>query len=154
MLPDRRFLTSGFPLGSVTREPLSCGHDRDKTTPVLDRLHQLALRLRWTYPLLMFSGLAALGLSAWVAIFSAENAEETLLIPAVLAFGWCFLGLTFLNLFRSVPARLGPDIKGFLPRIARRLHRGLLWLIAAAFIALTLALLLVSYKLLSTWIAA
>ena len=154
MLADRARPVSGFPLGSAAREPLSCGHERAKKIPVLDRLHQLALKLRWTYPLLMLSGLAALGLSAWVALVSADNAEQTLLIPAVLAFGWCFLGLSFLNLFRSVPARLGPETKGFLQRLARQMHRGFLWLIAVAFIALTLALLLLSYKLLSTWLAA
>lgn len=120
---------------------------------MLDRFSRLARQLRWTYPLLMVTGVLALLFSAWVVIASGQAAESSLLIPAVLVFGWCFLLLSFVNLFRSVPP--APQQQDpFGRRLLRRLHRLTLTLIALGFIALTVAMAVVSLKLLSLWSAA
>jgi len=120
---------------------------------MLEQLQTLAARMRWTHPLLMLTGIFALIFSGWVVTGSNTSAEESLMIPAILVFGWCFLLLTFLALFKVVPPVAVPGMP-FSRRIRLRLRRALLWVIALGFIALTIALLIVSAKLLATWLTA
>jgi hypothetical protein len=120
---------------------------------MLHQLHSLAIRLRWTYPLLMIIGAMALAMTAWIAIGSDNSAEESWLIPAILLLGWCFLLLCFLNLFRVVPAIPVPGM-GWRQRLLLRAQRGFLWAVALGFVMLTLALVVVTIKLLSTWMSA
>ena len=103
--------------------------------------------------MLMVTGVCALIFSGWVVIGSNSSAEESLMIPAILVFGWCFLLLTFLALFKVIPPIAAPGMS-LSRRIGLRLRRALLWLIALGFVALTIALLIVSAKLLATWLTA
>ncbi|MEX2130144.1 MAG: hypothetical protein WD772_01550 [Pseudohongiellaceae bacterium] len=118
---------------------------------MLNRFSQFAQHLSWAYPLFLVIGTASLLFSLWVIVLSPTSAEEAGFIPAVLLFSWCFLLLCFLNLFRFVPPSPTPQDK-FGRRLMLRLHRATLIVIALGFSALTLAMLVVSYKLLAIWL--
>lgn len=103
--------------------------------------------------MLIVLGAAALATALWIAIQSGDSAESSGLIPALLLCGWCVLLLSFVNLFHAVPPSAGPGLD-WRARLAISLQRALLWGVGFGFLLLSLALVLVSYKLLSAWFAA
>ena len=117
---------------------------------MIDRLGRIAgvvQRGRWLWVLLALAAIPLIGVSV------VENpwlADDRWLMPAVVALCWSLTLLSFGRLFESVPP---PANKGmpWRRRIARRLRRGMLWLLGLAMIGLSGAVLLLSWQLLRVW---
>ena len=117
---------------------------------MIERLHSIARiiqRLRWIWFLLVLASAAAAVASV---VDNPWLADDRWLMPGVVVLCWSLTLLSFGGLFESVPpeaARESPWHR----RFARKLQRGLLWLLGLAMIGLTGALLLLSWQLLRVW---
>ena len=112
-----------------------------------ERLHHIATRLVWIQPLVTAVAIAALVAALFFAVAPDADAE-TWLIPALLLFCWSLLVVTLVSMFRTTPPAADRNT-GFFRRQMIRLHRAFRNLLALAFLALSLALIILSYKLLA-----
>jgi hypothetical protein len=117
---------------------------------MLERLHNLAVRLAWVQPLAVTVGILALLVAGYLAT-GQETLTEQYLIPAILLFCWCLLIYTLVGMFITPPPVIEPGM-GFFIRQRARFYRLLRTLVALAFLSLTVALALLSYRLISTGI--
>lgn len=97
--------------------------------------------------------LAAISLAA--ALLSlVENPwldQDSWLIPGITALLWFLMLYSLSYLFLSVPSAPDPEM-GWRQRLSSKLRRGLSWIAGVLFLALTLALLLLSYQLLRVFL--
>jgi len=112
---------------------------------MLERLHNLAVRLAWVQPLAVVVGILALLASGYLAV-GHDVLTERYLIPAILLFCWCLLVFTLVGMFREPPPAKDGRM-GFFRRQLVRFQRFLRSLVALAFLALTAALVVLSYRL-------
>ncbi|PCJ22430.1 MAG: hypothetical protein COA96_14460 [SAR86 cluster bacterium] len=113
----------------------------------LQRIATLLVRLR----ILIFS---LGGLSIVFILLSLIETpwlnDDKLLVPAILGFCWAVTLYSISKLFVSVPAI--PDASaGFRARLSARIRRGMLWLLGIFTLALSFAVLILSYQLLRIW---
>lgn len=118
---------------------------------MIDRLQRLSRRLRFAKPVFAVLGLAAfLTLIAEIFVGIRPDQPDAFLIPSALLFLWALLGYVGLNTFPAVPAntdeKLGPVARMKLTA-ARVLYYGL----AIIFLALTVATLYMTFKLIGIW---
>lgn len=113
---------------------------------MIERLHRIATLLsRFRALLLLLAG----GCLSLVVLSLIENPwleSETWLMPAIAAFLWLLLLYSLSFLFLNIPV---PDEPGLSwdQRLSRRLRRGGLWVLGVMFLALSAAVLLLSYQL-------
>lgn len=112
---------------------------------MLEKLHNLAIRLIWVQPLAVVVGLLALLAVAFLAVGQGDLTDRYL-IPAVLLFCWCLLVFSLVGMFRVAPPAV-EEHTGFFRRLRIRIQRFLRFLLALAFLALTIALVFLSYRL-------
>ena len=114
---------------------------------MIERLHRIATLLSRYRPVLLI--LAALGfiLVLGSLVGNPWLASYEWLMPALALFLWALLLYSLSWLFLTIP---GPEQSGMAwrQRIARRFRRALLWVAAALFLALSAAVLFLSYQLL------
>ncbi|WP_404419089.1 hypothetical protein [Marinospirillum sp.] len=104
---------------------------------MLHLFERLAARLGLLRPVSLITaviGLLLLAASLFVADF------QHWLMPGFLLFLWSLLGYSFLTLFRSLPAPPSAQ-EGLFARWKGKLVRGAYWLLALAFLLLTLGVL-------------
>lgn len=116
---------------------------------MLETMQKYAIGIRWLRTPLLFLSVLALILVSYVSINPGEGNNDALFIPGLLLFGWGVLGYSFINLFQSAPPIANSNM-GFLKRQAAKLRRGIRFTVALGFIALTVALTIATYKLLTT----
>ena len=117
---------------------------------MLEGLHRLALRLAWIQPLAVVIGFLALLASGYLAT-GQDVMTDQYLIPAILLFCWCLLVFTLVGMFRAAPPAKDESM-GFFRRQYIKFQRFLRTLVALAFLALTFALVVLSYRLIITGI--
>lgn len=105
----------------------------------LQRLQTLLLVL-----LLLFAGLFAFSL------FQYQGDSGSLMLPAIVGFCWALLLIAFARIFAEIPERPGRQ-HGWLRRLGLRFRRGMMTIMAVLILALSLAVLILSYQLLRTY---
>ena len=120
---------------------------------MIERLQRIASFLHRLRLLILLAGLTFL-LAFCLSLFESGglNSDDHM-IPSLVGFGWAVTLFSCANLFLEVPPVAAAG-SGFRVRWGVKLRRGLLWLLAIFIIGLSLALLMLSYKLLSTWAQA
>jgi hypothetical protein len=117
---------------------------------LIDTLQKFAIRLQtgrlW---LLLLSGFLFLVL-LYIVVTSTTPSGDRFLVPALIALLWSLSGYAFILNFRSVP-RWDNGAGGFFKRLKLRLLRFWYWVLAAMFFGTTLALLLISIRLIRVW---
>ena len=116
---------------------------------MLDRLQQHAARIHWLRKPLIGVAVFAVIFVTYVATNSGEGSNDQLLIPLILLFCWSGLAYCFINLFQVVPPKANSQLN-FLRRQLARFRRALLTIVALGFLVLTGALVVVSFKLITT----
>ena len=100
-------------------------------------------------PLAILAAVLAVFLGLGVLFLGAG--DDRALIPALLGFLWCLSLLALIHLFQSIdlaePARGGAG-----QRIGRALRLSGYWLLAAVWLAVTLVVLVLSFRLGSIWV--
>ncbi len=119
---------------------------------MLDRLHKYAFRLRWLRLPLVYLSVMAIVLAGYVTIFPVnpgESVNDSLFIPALLLFCWSILAFSLINVFQVAPPTVDSKL-GFFRRQAAKFRRALRSIIALGFLLLSIALAVVSIKLMTT----
>jgi hypothetical protein len=117
---------------------------------LIDTLQRFAAR---TQPLrswlLLLSGIFFLAL-LYTVVTSTTHSGDLFLVPAIIGLLWSLSSYAFILNFRSVP-RWNKEENGFFKRLKLRLSRLWYWVLASLFFGTTLALLLVSIRLVRVW---
>ncbi|MEZ5489971.1 MAG: hypothetical protein R3F50_06585 [Gammaproteobacteria bacterium] len=111
-----------------------------------EKLHELAVRLTWLQPLAAIVGVSAFFVAGYVALDPGMELERKL-VPTFLLSCWCLLVFTLVSLFRAIPPAIDNN-QGFFLRQKIRLQHFLRNILALLFLILTVALLVLSYRLL------
>ena len=119
---------------------------------MLEQLQRYAVAMRWLrVPFIGLSVFACL-LAAYVTIVPSgldETINDSLFIPAVVLFCWSFLFYCLISVFQVEPPAVNSSM-GFFRRQITKFRRALLIFVAFGFFALSLSLIVVSFKLIST----
>ncbi len=108
-------------------------------------LHNLARSLAWIQPFVIVAGTASFLTTATFAL-NSDIAGDRYLVPALLLCCWCLLVFTLVNMFSNPPPNV-EQTRGFFKRLAVRIHRFVRNLVALSFLGLTMALIVLSYRL-------
>lgn len=118
---------------------------------MIERLRAIATILQHFKALIVVLGLGAITVFALSLLDSPWLDGELWLIPSLIGICWAFSLFAFMGLFRNVPMAVDPS-KPWRARLAIRFHRGLYGILAILMLSFTLALLILSYQLLRTWL--
>jgi fatty acid desaturase len=116
---------------------------------MLDRLHTFASRLRWLRPLSVLLGLISFFAAIFLLVQPDEMTTEAWFIPSLLVFCWTVLLYSFLSLFQVIPKRAGRD-RPWRKRFMTGMVRAILYGLGLALLGLSIALVLMSYRLVNT----
>jgi hypothetical protein len=114
---------------------------------ILDRLQALAQRLAWLRPALAAAGLVLFALAAALVVFGDPQSGDGVLLPAIAGGLWCLCAWLFIDTFAAVPPAPAADLHGW-GRLKRQLARLWYLLLALTLLGLTLAVLMLSQRLL------
>jgi hypothetical protein len=119
---------------------------------MLERLQQYAIRVQWLRVPFICLSVCSFLLAAYITIVPGnpdEAINDSLFIPAVLLFCWSVLCYCLISVFQvAVPI---VDVKmGFFSRLVTKFRRSLRSIITLGFLALSIALVVVSFKLMTT----
>ncbi|MEQ8954980.1 MAG: hypothetical protein RL120_12685 [Gammaproteobacteria bacterium] len=120
---------------------------------MIDRLHSLARKLiRGRF---LFISLAALSIVVLLAslLSVAGLSADVHLVPAILVFCWSATLLSFAGLLSNVPSKPDKTVR-WRQRLAIRLQRFTLGMLGLLVVALSIAVLVLSWQLLRTWLTA
>ena len=117
---------------------------------MLDTLSAMAIRSNWAKPVALIIGLMFLS-TLLLSIFGFSFFKDDIyLIPSLVGALWSGLLFSFINIFPSLPKKPNEGL-AFFPRIKIHLTRFIFSLLAFAFLAFSLVLILLSFKLFGIW---
>lgn len=117
---------------------------------MIDRFQALASKVQRLQPVAIGIGIACLAAAAYFALSPPAPESERFLLPAIIGFLWSVSATSFISIFRSVPEKADASATRW-QRIRLGAWRGWYWLMALLFFGTTLAVVVVSQKLLSVW---
>ena len=117
---------------------------------MLKTLSAISLKLYWLKPFVALFGLICVGVFVLSLLNFGYFKSEILLIPSLLGGLWSALYFILLIAFTSLPPKPGSEVK-FFAKIKMRLLRGIYYLLGTTFIVLTLAVIVISFKLSGVW---
>lgn len=118
---------------------------------MIERLQRIAtILVRIRLPIFVLAGFSLLVLVLSV-LDNPLLHSDALLMPAILGFCWALMLFSTGELFQHVPDEASAE-DSLRDRMATRLRRGVLWLLAVLTLASGAALLLLSYQLMRVWI--
>ena len=116
---------------------------------MLDALHNTAAKLGWIRPVVILPGLAALGYAVYLAIVPDPSSTSQFFIPSLLIFFWCLLIYCLISVFQQDHPVVDTQAS-FFRRLTTKVRRAIRTILAFAFLVLTVSLVIVSFKLLTT----
>lgn len=117
---------------------------------MIDRFQRIAQTIQWLRLPSVTLGLGCLAAIVVIIFTSASHEEDRFLIPAFIGLLWAISTYSFVTTFRAVPEQAGKGM-GFFRRLKRRLHRAWYWSIGLLFIATTLSIMFLSYRMVAIW---
>lgn len=117
---------------------------------LIDTLQKIAVRIQpIRLPLAFLSVFFFAGL-LYIILTSTTHSGDLFLLPAIIGLLWSLSGYAFILNFRSVPP-WDSATGGFFKRLKLRLFRLWYWVLASLFLGTTLALIVISIRLLRLW---
>lgn len=118
---------------------------------LLNTIQCSAAALQWLKkPALVLALLFLLAIS-YIVFTSQSHEGDRYLVPCIIGLLWSLSAFAFITNFCSVPPPAEADAP-FFSRIKQRLHRFWYGLLAFLFLAATVAVMVVSYRLLTVWL--
>ena len=117
---------------------------------MIDRFTKIANALQFMRLPSMVVGLAGLVAVIIIVVSSNSHGGDLYLIPSVVGMLWAIATYSFLVSFRAVPPRADSSW-GLFRRLKRMTARAGYWLMAAVFLATTVGVVVVSYRMLAVW---
>jgi hypothetical protein len=119
---------------------------------MLETLSSISSRLRWLRPVVVLSGLIFLGLFCSSLFDIGHFVEEVYLIPGLAGFIWSVLFFILLNAFENIPIK--PNRKfAFFSKIKYWFVRLGYRILLVIFLLMTVAGLILSFRLFRVWFA-
>ncbi len=118
---------------------------------MIDRFTKIANVLQFLRLPSVVVGVASLVVVISIVISSRSHAGDFYLIPSVVSMLWAIATYSFLVSFRSVPHRADSSW-GLFRRLKRKIVRVGYWLMAALFVATTVGVMVISYRMLAMWL--
>lgn len=118
---------------------------------MIERLQGIAIFLAHFRLLIIGLGIGFLTIFVLSLLQNPWLDGDDWLIPALLGLCWSLTLYSFSQLFATVPARAADDASWRI-KLSVVTRRGLLWVLALLMGCLSLALLVLSYELLRTWL--
>ena len=117
---------------------------------MIDRLRAFSLRAVWLKPLSFLTAVAAAGVFAYVVLNDDGVNRDVFIIPSIILGLWSLVSALMLSIFPYVPPK--PENQERLPRRLKiRLVRGAFHLGAWLLCGLSVAVVLLTIKLLGVW---
>ena len=117
---------------------------------MIENISVLSRKLYWFKPFTYLIGVGFLCLFIYTLLVSDSSAQDVYLIPSIVGILWCLIFNILITLFRVVPSK--PDAKAKLfVKLKARLDRGIYYLFALIFIVLSIAVLVMSFRLFGIW---
>jgi membrane protease YdiL (CAAX protease family) len=117
---------------------------------MIDRFTKIADALQFLRLPSVVVGLVCLVGAVTIVVSSNSHGGDLYLIPSVVGMLWAIATYTFLASFRSVPPKAASSW-GLFRRLKRRAVRTGYWFMAAVFLATTVGVIVVSYRMLAVW---
>lgn len=118
---------------------------------MIDSFRKLAVAIQFLRLPAVVIGLVSLAVMIKIFATSKSHEEDFYLIPSVVGMLWSITTYNFLVNFRSVPAKTDPAWK-FVKRIKQKAVRTGYWIIGVVFIATTLVMIFLTYRMILIWL--
>ncbi len=119
---------------------------------MIDKLQRIAQTIQILRLPSIAVGLISLP-SIVVIIFTSKSHEgDRFLIPSFVGLLWAMSTYSFIVTFRSVPEKASKTL-GFFSKLKRNIHRGWYWFISVVFLGTTVAVILVTYRMVAIWLS-
>jgi hypothetical protein len=118
---------------------------------ILNTIQRTAVTLQWMKRPLLVLALGFLVVVVYIVLTSRTHAGDHYLVPSIIGLLWSLSAYAFIINFCAIQPPAEKDAS-FLFRLKRRLHRIWYGFLAFIFVNATLAVLFVSYRLLSIWL--
>ena len=87
-----------------------------------------------------------------VIIFISESTEgDRFIIPCFVGLLWAMSTYSFIVTFRSVPEKASKTLR-FFSKLKHNIYRGWYWFISVVFLGTTVAVILLTYRMVSIWL--
>jgi Mn2+/Fe2+ NRAMP family transporter len=96
-------------------------------------------------------GLISLASMVVIMFISKSPESDRFLIPSIVGLLWAISTYSFIVTFRSVPEKSNISLK-FFSKLKRNINRGWYWFIGIVFLGTTVAVMFVTYRLVSIWL--
>ena len=118
---------------------------------MIDSFQKFANRLWYLRIVAVGAGVLFLVLVVVIILFSNAREDDKYPIPGFLGILWSLSAYAFISSFQSVPEKAKRS-DGFLHRLKRNIHRSWYWIIAFIFTGTTVAVVLLTFRLVSIWL--
>ena len=117
---------------------------------MIERLHRIATILSRVRPILILLAVTSAAVMLLSVIENPLISTYQWLIPAMSAMLWALTLFSLSYLFLNVPGQPDPSLN-WRERLSRKIRRSALWVLGLVFVALSLALLVLTYQLLRVY---
>jgi hypothetical protein len=117
---------------------------------MIEKLQVLSKRIYWLKPLVLLAGAGFLGLFIYTLFGGNDISKDVYLMPSILGVIWALLFSSFTTIFPHAPSKPDKNEK-FFRKIIIWLKRGFYYALALLFIALTIAVIFLSFKMFGVW---
>jgi len=96
-------------------------------------------------------GLISLSLMVVILFISESHESDRFLIPSIVGLLWAISTYSFIVTFRSVPEKANKPLK-FFSKLKSYIIRGWYWFMGVVFLAATVAVIFLTYRMVSIWL--
>jgi Mn2+/Fe2+ NRAMP family transporter len=98
-------------------------------------------------------GLISLASMVAIIFISKSHESDRFLIPSIVVLLWAISTYTFIVTFRSVPKKANKSMK-FFSKLKRNINRSWHWFIGVVFVGTTVAVMVLTFRMVSIWLGS
>ncbi len=118
---------------------------------MIDKLQRIAQAIQFLRLPSIMVGIICLASMVVIIFSSSSHQSDRFLIPCIVGLLWAISNYFFIVTFRSVPEKTNKSLK-FFSKIKRNINRGWYYFIGVVFLGTTVAVMLVTYRMISIWL--
>ena len=118
---------------------------------MIDKFQRIAQIIKFLRLPSIAVGLISLASMVVIMFISKSPESDRFLIPSIVGLLWAISTYSFIVTFRSVPEKSNISLK-FFSKLKRNINRGWYWFIGIVFLGTTVAVMFVTYRLVSIWL--
>ena len=118
---------------------------------MIDKLQRIAHAIQILRLPSIAVGLISLASMVVIMIISKSHESDRFLIPSIVSLLWAISTYSFIVTFRSVPEKANKSLK-FFSKLKLIINRGWYWFIGVVFLGTTVAVMFVTYRMVSIWL--